>query len=485
MNYEKLTALLATSATIKLLRAKNAPLILSFLQREFKATNRLVIANYELVNKLADYLEALNYLEEDDPYENVLQRAKQTIDDWCNEENRYLRKFPDETGESVHELTSDTEKVFQWIEALDKKEFIGTESRFLDIFAKLRELIEHSSADPEKRMAVLEKKKKEIEDQIRQIKTSGKVDSYSNTQIKERFFEINKLGRELISDFKEVEENFKEITRNIYEKQAQQEMTKGAILGYTLDATDELRESDQGKSFQAFWLFLMADNKQDELNALIDNVFKILEERRIAQPEPFLSRIKIYLHAAGQKVITSNHRLTEKLSRILAEKYQQERQKTLELIGDIRRLALQRIDNPPHQEPFIEIEGAPAIRMVMDRPLGEPPQLASFANQPRTLGGQELSRADLEKLFNQLAIDREVLLQNIEGLLSDHAQVTLAEIVRHHPITKGLAELITYVAIASDSPRHLINYDACQQIGWAEDDLQKVVRLPRVIYGRT
>ena len=356
---------------------------------------------------------------------------------------------------------------------MDKKEFIGTESRFLDIFAKLRELIEHSSADPEKRIAVLEKKKKEIEDQIRQIKTSGQVDSYSDTQIKERFFEINKLGRELISDFKEVEENFKEITRNIYEKQTQQDLTKGAILGYTLDATDELRQSDQGKSFQAFWLFL------------IGNVFKILEERRIAQPEPFLSRIKIYLHAAGQKVVTSNHRLTEKLSRILAEKYQQERQKTMELIGDIRRLALQRIDNPPLQEPFVEIEGAPAIRMVMDRPLGQPPQMASFANQPRTLGGRELSQADLEKLFDQQSIDRETLLQNIESLLSDHSQVTLAEIIRRYPLTKGLAELITYVAIASNSPDHLINDQAFQQIAWLEGDVQKVVRLPRVIYGRT
>ena len=485
MNYEKITALLATSATIKLLRAKNAPLILSFLQREFKATNRLVIANYELVNKLADYLEALHYLDEDDPYENMLQRAKQYIDDWCNEENRYLRKFPDETGESVHELTSDTEKAFQWIESLDKKEFIGTESRFLDIFAKLRELIEHSSADPEKRIAVLEKKKKEIEDQIGQIKTSGQVDSYSDTQIKERFYEINKLGRELISDFKEVEENFKEITRNIYQKQTRQDLTKGAILGYTLDATDELRQSDQGKSFQAFWLFLMADNKQDELSTLIGNIFKLLEDRRIPQPDPFLSRIKFYLHAAGQKVVTSNHRLTEKLSRILAEKYQRERQKTMELIGDIRRLALQRIDNPPHQEPFIEIEGAPAIRMVMDRPLGQPPQLASFANQPDTLGGRELSRADLEKLFDQLTIDREALVQNIETLLSDHFQVTLAEIIRRYPLTKGLAELVTYVAIASKSPHHLIDDEACQQIAWTEGDIKKVVRLPRVIFGRT
>ena len=59
MNYTQLQNILSQSPSIKLLRAKNAPLILSFLYREFKETNRITIANHELVDSLADYLESI------------------------------------------------------------------------------------------------------------------------------------------------------------------------------------------------------------------------------------------------------------------------------------------------------------------------------------------------------------------------------------------------------------------------------------------
>lgn len=484
MDYEKLISLLAHSPAVKLLRAKNAPLILSFLYREFKENNRLTISSYELVNRLADYLEALDYADETDPFEDILVRAKRYIDDWCSEQNRYLRKFPDETGEPVHELTADTEKAFQWIDSLEKKAFVGTESRFLDIFAKLTELVEKSSEDPEKRIADLEHRKRAIEAEIRQIRASGTVASFSNTQIKERFYEIGKLGRELLSDFKEVEQNFKAITRSIYEKQAREKMRKGAILGYTLDATDELRDSDQGRSFHAFWRFLMADNRQDELTALVDKIFDLLENRQIDEADPFLARIKVNLHRAGQKVVASNHRLAEKLSRILAEKHMLERRKTIELVGDIKRLALDRLADPPKRDPFIAIEGDPDVRMVMDRPLGTPPQTADFANQPGALGASDIGAVDFGRLFNQFEIDREALQVQIDDCLRDRDQVTLAEIVQKYPIARGVAELVTYLAIATASPAHLINDQTRVEIQWQENDMRRTVRLPQVIYGR-
>ena len=483
MNYEKLTARLSNSATIKLLRAKSAPLILSFLHREFKEKHRLTISNHELVSRLSDYLEALNYLDEDHPYADFLERSKKHIDDWCNEYNRYLRKFPDETGISVHELTSDTEKAFQWIESLEKKEFIGTESRFLDIFAKLRELIENSSENPQTRIAALEERKREIDARIRDIQISGKAETYSDTQIRERFYGINKLGRELISDFKEVEQNFKDITRNIYEKQTQKNVTKGEILGYTLDATDELKESDQGKSFYTFWRFLIADQKQDELDTLIEQIFKILEEKEIAEPDPFMQKIRLYLHDTGQKVVNSNHRLVSKLRRILGEKSLLERRKTIELITEIKTLAIERIEDLPKQEPFTEIEGNCDISMVMDRPLGEAARTTTFTHQPMEIGNSETENADLEKLFNPFEIDREMLEQNIETSLEQQDQVTLDEIVRNIPLKNGLAEIVVYLSIASASPRHIIDDEKYVEMEWSENDVRKKIRMPQVIYG--
>ena len=98
--------------------------------------------------------------------------------------------------------------------------------------------------DPAHKLAVLEKKKTEIEGQIREIEASGLVRAFNDTQVKERFYEINRSAKELLADFRQVEQNFRNLVRKIYEKHAQKESKKGEILGYVLDQTDALQRSD-------------------------------------------------------------------------------------------------------------------------------------------------------------------------------------------------------------------------------------------------
>ena len=76
------------------------------------------------------------------------------------------------------------------------------------------------------------------------------------TQIRERFLNLIEDSRRLISEFRLVEDIFKDITRNIKEKKLTEAATKGEILREVLDAHDGLEESDQGRSFSAFWSFL-------------------------------------------------------------------------------------------------------------------------------------------------------------------------------------------------------------------------------------
>ncbi len=66
MNYGDLKILLSTSPSVKLLRSKNAALILSFLYEEFKVTERIIITNHDLVTRLADYMESLNFMDEEE-----------------------------------------------------------------------------------------------------------------------------------------------------------------------------------------------------------------------------------------------------------------------------------------------------------------------------------------------------------------------------------------------------------------------------------
>jgi len=485
MTYEELKSLIAGSPSIKLLRAKSAPITLSFLYREFKENNRVAISGFELTNSLAEYIDSLD--EEDFidiELNDSLSIARKYIDQWCSEDNRYISRYPDENGEPTHELTTHTEKAFQWIESLKKREFVGTESRFRNIYQQLQELIDNTANNPKQKILELEKKRKEITRQINEIKKTGLVPTFNDTQIKERFFNINKTARELTSDFKEVEQNFRDITLNLYKKQTQKDVHKGQILGYTLDATDELKQSDQGKSFYAFWQFLIADSKQDDLINMIAYTYQLMEERNIGTGDDFLKKIKIFLHNAGQKVIDSNHLLADKLTRILAERDQREWRKTRETINEIKNLAVQKVGQFNGKRNFISIEGLPFIDMTLDRPLGEPTQIAQFDKQPSEVGSQQYDQADMSSLFNRFDLDQKELEIKIEEVLQNQFEISLEELIKIYPIQNGLAEVITYFIIASQSDIHIINEEIKEAIIWinTKEAIERSIQLPQIIF---
>lgn len=117
------------------------------------------------------------------------------------DENNYLRKYTDDKGVDVYELTPHTEKALQWLQELHTKEFVGTESMFLDIFRKVKELVDNSHDDPAHKLAALQKQKADIEAQIREIEASGVVKAFNDTQVKERFYEINRFCQAIARRF--------------------------------------------------------------------------------------------------------------------------------------------------------------------------------------------------------------------------------------------------------------------------------------------
>lgn len=485
MQHDEVKRLIASSSTIKLLRAKSAPLIINFLYQAFKAKNQIVVPAYELINQLAEFLENLEDREVLDLQDsNTLGLARRYIDLWCNEDNRYLRRYPDEQGEPMTELSTHTEKAFRWIESLQKREFVGTESRFLNIYRQLRDLIDNTAADPKTRIAELERRRKAINKEIKRIKKEGVVSTYNDTQIKERFFNITRTARELISDFKEVETNFKDISLNIYRQQTRQGMNKGQILGYALDATEELKTSDQGKSFYAFWQFLIADNKQDELMELIESTYQMLRKRDIVIADNFLRKIKLFLHNAGQKVIDSNHLLAEKLSRILAERNILERRRAREIINEIKNLASQKMNKFQGRRRFLEIDGLPEFDLSLDRPLGRKRQIANFKNQPTEVGSNQIEKAELGILFDQFEMDKQLLESKISDLLKDRTRISLGEVLKIFPVENGLAEIITYISIASKSNVHEIEATDREEIVWKVEEAgqRKTIVLPKVMF---
>lgn len=242
---------------MRLLRSRQAPLVLCFLQESFKmGSYSPVLAGDRLAGQLAEFLDTWEAGDEEADLTTLglpsEDRAAKLLNDWVRD--GYLTLYTDEHGEDQHTLTPDLESVLDWVHSLlDKAAFVGTESRFLDIMHKLHELVQNSADDWRAKIAELEKQKSELEKQIRELKLTKTVATYDDVQITERYQGVNVLARSLLRDFREVENNFRAITQQVYHQQAAAGHTKGSLLGLALDALDALRDTPQGRSFEAFY----------------------------------------------------------------------------------------------------------------------------------------------------------------------------------------------------------------------------------------
>jgi len=469
------------SFSLKLIRSENAPFILSFLYSEFKRRNRISIPYSELLEALSSFLEDVNTLEKEPLYGNTPQGY---LDNWCDEDHRYLRKYYEtHQDDPLFELTPDTEKVLIWFQDLDKKEFIGTESRFLRVFELLKEIVEQSNENPDQRIALLKQQRKAIDLQIRKIEKTGIVESLTSTQIKERFIEAKETAYHLLSDFREVEQNFKDFARMIQRKRLGEKLTKGSLLQFILDTDDAIKESDQGRSFYAFYQFLNSPRYQEKMESLVEAIY-LLEEIQSSQvkDDRILKYLKNDLIDAGEKIIASNHRLSEQLRRMLDEKILLENRRAASLLLDIKKQAFQLAVNPPRERRFLCIDGNVEINLPMERREWRKPQIPSFQSQAIDVSIDELGSIDLSELFNQFTINIEQLRRNIQIALLNEGQLTLAELIDRNPIEQGIAQVLGYFYIASQDG-YDINDEIVEGIMISQRDRQlKTIRIPQIIF---
>lgn len=476
-----------TSPAVRLLRAQSAPKILSFFYHSFKENQVPFLTEEKIISELADFLKEYDIEEELDSNGLLLPdfetKAQLLVARWTDK--GFLKNYESPDNEILYELSSHSERVIQWMEQLETREFVGTESRFKDIFNKLQELVANTTEDLDTKIHELEEQKKNIDKEIHTILTTGKVSIYDDYQVKSRVMELTRSAKELISDFKEVEDNFKTITRNIYLKHTDPNQTKGAILGYTFDSLDELKESDQGKSFYAFWEFLISQNRQDLWKELVQAVFQMLEDRNITFDDVFLRKIKYFLYRAGQKVNDANDRMSEKLSRVISERELAERLKVKEAIDSIKKLALVFIERDQFPPIGIEIEENDGVKMPLEKKVNlETAETPLFDIQPgQTSASLPMDGEKLLELYSPHVVDKKILRQRLLQLLELKEQVSLKEIIDIFPLEKGLSELLAYFSLADRDNKHIFNPRAREWILF-DSDQQKYIQVPQIIFTR-
>ena len=402
-------------------------------------------------------------------------KAKRLIKEWTDK--GLFANYQNEDGEIIYELSSHTSKVIDWVTSLKKEEYIGTESKFKTLFSQLKDLVEFSNEDREKRLELLRQKKEDIERQIESLEMGEEIEVYEDYQIEPRYNSLNKLAKELLSDFKEVDDNFKKIIKQIYKRQTENEGKKD-ILNYIFDAYAELKDSQQGKSFYAFWEFLLSSELQKEWDELTDLLYKTLDKRNIDSKDKFLKEMKKHLFDAGEKVSKTNDRMSEKLSLIIRNNGNSDTQATKQVINDIKKMLLNTAQNKERNNTSLNYEVI-ELNLPTERQLNlTPKQEVEYNNIPTEadLDINELER--LDKLYNYHQIDRRILRKRIDIILRENTQTTLAEVIeQNNGIEKGLSELFGYIAILKEY-KTIVSDNRTQEIIFSKN---KTITIPEII----
>lgn len=476
LDYETLSSLKRVHPAWRLLDAVHAPLIVSFLNRVYISENVRNISQIELISKLEDELFQLREIEGEEKYP---RSAAEYLEEWAQDDKGWLRKFyPVGSDEPSFDITSATEKVIGWLESLTARKFVGTESRLMMVFELLRQMVDGAEVDPEKRIIELEKKKRGIDQEIENIR-NGEIRRMSDTALRDRLQQVESTARDLLRDFREVENNFRQLDKEVREKIAVWDGRKGELLEEILSERDAISDSDQGRSFQAFWEFLMSLNRQTELTGMLNKVlaFDAIKELEV---DPRLNRIHYDWLEAGTHTQRTVAKLSHQLRRYLDDKAYLENKRIIDILQGIQANAIE-VRNTMPAGTFMEVdESAPLITLPFERPPFSPPVRPVIEADVVDADATDIN-ADV--LFEQFVVDRVKLERQVKKLLQQHGQVSLLEITEVYPVEKGVAELIAYFSIAAQTGA-VFDEERQDKISWLDGSTRKCVQVPRVIFSR-
>ncbi len=479
MEYAAIDALRERHPAWRLLRAGNSALILSFLGKFFVEGNRGACSASEVAVELDDHVHALNAeILTENGEERFPKDARSYLEDWAATDTGYLRRFYPPGDDEVHyEVTPAFEKAYAWVMTLKGRSFVGTESRLHTVVELLRQIVHGTEVEPDVRLTELRRRRDELDAEIAAVE-AGVFTVLDATGVRDRYQQLSTTARELLSDFREVEENFRLLDRAAREKIAAWDGSKGELLAELVGSRSEIAGSDQGRSFQSFYDFLLSESRQAELADLLARVSAL----DTIEADQRIHGIHHDWSEAADRAQRTVRRISEQLRRFLDDQVWLENRRVLDLVRSVESVALALRDNPPSFG--LEVD-QPGIEIVLpfERPLYQPP--AAVTVESRIAEPTEEVDADL--LFAQTCVDQARLAEIIRTVLPENSSALLSDVIAMHPVEQGAAEIVGYLALndedmaveMDDTDETFLEYSDP-----AAADVTKRARLPKVTVRR-
>ena len=451
MNLARLVSFFSSSPSARLLRSPHAAHIVFFLISRFKNGGSTTISHSELLQQLVTFQQEVHKTEPD-----ILTHSPEAyLTSWSTGDSRWLRRYHDANhAEPVYELTPHTEQVLKFLgDVLDNNlGFVGTESRLKRIIDTLADITVRGSDDPNRRLEHLLAQRSLIDQEIQAIESGEGVETYGPTALRERFSEAVSDLTSLQGDFRAIEESFRQITRDVQQRQSEATGSRGDILQFALEAEASLKNSDQGISFNEFMRLVLSPRKQDEVEEIISKLEQI---EILSEQVEGISRVRGMignLSDEAEKVLRTTRWLSSTLRRLLDTQAAPGRLRLTQVLRNIKAVAARLAQQDPPLNIGIQVETELALNCPSQRTFWTQP--AQF--EAATLEEHQPDEDDRLIAFRHFAelqrLDWDSMQHNISSMFdADTQRVSLPQLLKSYPPSSGTIEVLGYIQLAHDN----------------------------------
>lgn len=441
----------ANSPTLRLLRSPSANLVLGFFFVSFREKGLTQIPEEDLEAQLEQYLVEVRMTDAD----AMPRDARYYLTQWCEDKHRLLQKrFVEAENCYVYQLTPHSEKALSWVEDLrrgDRRGYTTSDSRFTRIVSELRRIERETNSDPEARRKELLKQRDVIDAELKQLRETGKVDTLDPTAVKDALHDLEADIDEFLSDFRSIEEAFRNQARDIQNLYLEQQLSKGDLVAHVLDADEALRNRDQGRSYFGFRESITSVENREELLALSTRAANLAKEHgldaHIFQQLP----TRLYLEVTSVSGIY--RRISGQLRRVVEEQTSQQTRYLMELLSEVRSLA-HTCGELPNDLTLHHWEDPVRVNNLMEVGYWEAPEEVRF--EPIDADDSS-SLSSLKDALGRIGkpLDLPKYRKRVAEVLQKQAQVSLRELVERYPIESGIVDVVAYVAVAGEGSQNV------------------------------
>ncbi len=466
MNYSAVKALLDRHTLCKILRADRAAYIITFLDRAYVSADGKARKESDLVEILVDLACQIN----DQSGANLKIDPRRTLTEWSSERCGYLRRFTKaDSVEYFYDITRQARRAVDLISSLTDRPFVGTQARLNIVMNLAREIVLQGDAEhAEEYLEDLKKQRDSLNERIEALE-NGKMAVLTPHEIYDRFYQFEEQARALLSDQREVEENFRILYRDIRRDVESDDGPKAILLDKFFEKTDLISSSEQGLSVAAFNRLLLSSRGRELMATMIDELYENATVKELDQDQRLRQLYPMLLDNSSEinGVLAG---LDKQLNYYIGSRLYLEARAVSRTGHRITALTVQHPELMELKEPFFLEFELPSVQVSLpcDRPLYTKAEDIEFDDGQVDEGDE--NEVSAESLLDVHNLDINKLRGRLYIALSGKESITLKELVERYPPEFGAEEIFAYQELSKDEFKVKIDSGELESVSYSRED---------------